>query len=109
MKLFLAIVQDEDAGGLSDSLVEARFGFTRINTAGGFLRKGNVTFLMGVEEERIGELLALVRRNATTRMQIVSPVPAMMEPGELAVPYPVEVQVGGATMFVFDVERFERL
>ena len=109
MKLFIAIVQDEDADGLAAALVEEGFRFTRLSTAGGFLRRGNVTFLLGVEQERIGALLAVVRRNAKTRMQIASPIPAMMEPGELAVPYPVEVQVGGATMFVFDVERFERL
>jgi len=109
VKLFVAIVQEEDADGLADSLVTANFRFTRINTAGGFLRQGNVTFLLGVEDERIGALLALVRRNATTRVQIVSPIPAMMEPGELAMPYPVQVQVGGATMFVFDVERYEQL
>ena len=109
MKLFFAIIQDEDADGLTTALVQDGFRFTRMTTAGGFLRTGNVTFLLGVEDDRVGTLLAVVRRTCNTRMQVVSPIPAMMEPGELAVPYPVEVQVGGATMFVFDVERFERL
>ncbi len=109
MKLFVAVVQEEDAGGLGDALREDGFHFTRIGTAGGFLRHRNVTFLLGVEQDRVGALLGIIRRHAITRMQVVSPVPAMMEPGELAAPYPVEVQVGGATIFAFDVERIERL
>jgi uncharacterized protein YaaQ len=32
-----------------------------------------------------------------------------MEPGEFLLPYPLEVEVGGATVFVVPVERFERL
>ena len=109
MKLVIAIVQDEDADALSDSLTSEKYGLTRLNTAGGFLRQGNVSFLMGVEESRLGQLLSIIRRNCVTRTQYVNPLPPIMEPGEFYMPYPVEVQVGGATVFVFDVERFERL
>ena len=109
MKLFVVIVQRQDADGLAELMRDADVRFTRIDSAGGFLQQGNVTFLTGVEDERIGELLALIKRGATTRVQMVSPIPAMAEPGELAVPYPAEVQVGGATIFGFDVERFEPL
>ena len=109
MKLFIIIVQQQDADGLAELMREADVRFTRIDSAGGFLQQGNVTFLTGVDDERIGELLAVIKRGATTRVQMVSPIPAMLEPGELAVPYPAEVQVGGATIFGFDVERFERL
>ncbi len=109
VKLVLAIVQDEDANALSESLLAERFGLTRINTAGGFLREGNVSFLLGVEEEKLGQLLSIIRRNCVTRTQYANPLPPIMEPGEFYMPYPVEVQVGGATVFVFDVERFEQL
>jgi uncharacterized protein YaaQ len=109
MRLVLAIVQDEDADALADSLIAENFGLTRINTAGGLLRQGNVSFLLGVEEDRLGQLLSIIRRNCVTRKQYVNQLPPIMEPGEFYVPYPVEVQVGGATVFVFDVERFERL
>ncbi len=109
MKLFIIIVQQQDADGLAELMRDGGIRFTRIDSAGGFLQQGNVTFLTGVDDERIGELLALIKRGATTRAQMVSPIPAMMEPGELAVPYPAEVQVGGATIFGFDVERFEPL
>ena len=109
MKLFIVIVQRQDADGLAELMRDADIRFTRIDSAGGFLQQGNVTFLTGVEDERIGDLLALIKRGATTRAQMVSPIPAMLEPGELAVPYPAEVQVGGATIFGFEVERYEAL
>lgn len=109
MKLFVVIVQQQDSDGLAELMLASSIGFTLIDTSGGFLGQGNVTFLVGIDDAKTGELLALVKHGATTRVQMVSPVPAMMEPGELAVPYPVEVQVGGATIFSFDVERFERL
>lgn len=109
MKLVLAIVQDEDANALSESLLAEHFSLTRISTAGGFLREGNVSFLLGVDEELLGQLLSIIRRNCVTRTQYVNPLPPIMEPGEFYMPYPVEVQVGGATVFVFEVERFEQL
>ena len=109
MRLVVAIVQDEDADSLADSLIAENFGLTRINSAGGLLRQGNVSFLLGLEEDRLGQLLSIIRRNCVTRTQYVNPLPPIMEPGEFYMPYPVEVQVGGATVFVFDVERFERL
>ncbi len=108
-KLVIAIVQDEDANSLADDLLEHQFGLTRINTAGGFLRQGNVSFLIGAPEHRLSELLRIVRANCQTRTQHVNPIPPIMEPGEFYIPYPVEVQVGGATVFVMDLDRYERI
>ena len=109
IKLVLAIVQEEDADAVSASLLAEQFSLTRTNTSGGFLREGNVSFMLGVPENRLGQLLSIVRRTCVTRTQYVNPLPPIMEPGEFYMPYPVEVQVGGATVFVFDVERFEQL
>jgi uncharacterized protein YaaQ len=109
MKLILAIVQDEDAGALIEALVAKQFAVTRINTVGGFLRKGNVLVMSGVDDWRTGDFLLTISQNCTTRTQYINPLPPIMEPGEFYMPYPVEVQVGGATVFVLDVERFVRL
>ncbi len=109
MKLLFGIVQEPDADALADALVIGGFRFTRVPTAGGFLREGNTTFIIGVDEARIGDLLAIVRRNATTRMQIVSPMQTGQDSGEARLPFPVEVQVGGATMFMFDLDRVEQI
>ncbi len=109
MKLVLAIVQKEDAGTLIDVLTEQGYRATRINTAGGFLKEGNATVLVGVEDTKVDEVLSLVESNCNTRTQYINPLPPVMEPGEFYMPYPVEVQVGGATVFVLSVERYERL
>jgi len=108
VKLFVVVVQQHDADGLAEAMLEASIRFTRIGTAGVFLKQDNVTFVVGIDDEQAGLLLAIIKRHATTRAQIVSPIPAMMESGELSVPHPVEVQVGGATVLGFDVDRFER-
>ena len=76
---------------------------------GGFLRESNATVFVGVEDEEVEAVMQTIRENCTTRQQQITAIPAVMEPGEFFLPYPVEVEVGGATIFVLDVERFERV
>ncbi len=109
MKMIVAIVQSDDAGGLLTQLAERGFRSTRVKTVGGFLRETNATIFLGVEDEQVDTVLRIIRENCVTRRQQVSPVPPTMEPGELYLAFPVEVEVGGATVFVLDVARFERL
>jgi uncharacterized protein YaaQ len=109
MKLVMAIVHSADAGGLLSALVEKEYRATRINTAGGFLKESNATILVGVEDAQVDDVLALMKTCCQARTQYVNPMPPIMEPGEFYMPYPVEVQVGGATVFVLDVARYERL
>ena len=79
------------------------------NTSGGFLQKGNATIVTGVEDARVDEVVELLRVHARGRHEYMNPMPPTAEPAEFFVPFPVEVQVGGATVFVVDVERFEKL
>jgi uncharacterized protein YaaQ len=109
LKLLLAIVHSDDAPGLLDALTKREFRATRINTAGGFLKESNATILLGLEDESVDEVLAIVQSNCQTRSQYINPLPPVMEPGEFYMPYPVEVQIGGATIFVLDIEEFARL
>jgi len=109
MKLIVAVVHNEDAGALVDALLEKDYRATRLHSSGGFLKQSNATILVGVEEAQIDEVLAITRQTCTARTQIVNPMPPIMEPGEFFMPYPLEVEVGGATVFVLPVERFERL
>lgn len=109
MKLVLAIVQNEDAGGLIDALSRREFRSTRINTAGGFLKESNATIVLGIEEPEVDTVLGIIRENCHTRTQYLNPLPPVMEPGEFYMPYPVEVQVGGATVFVIDVEQHRQI
>lgn len=109
MKLVVAIVHNEDAGALVDALLEQEHRATRLHSSGGFLKQSNATILVGIEDAKVEAILAIVRENCTARTQIVNPMPPIMEPGEFFMPYPLEVEVGGATVFVLPVERFERL
>lgn len=108
MKLVIAIVHRDDADGLADALREQNYPTTLIGTTGGFLREGNATFLVGVEAKQADTLMALIKENCKTRTQLVNPMPPVVEPGELYLSQPVEVQVGGATVFVLNVDRFEK-
>lgn len=108
MKLVIAIVQSDDAGALSDALREQNFQSTLISSTGGFLREGNGTLFVGVEDSQVDKVLQVIKDNCHTRTQFVNPMPPVMEPGELYMPPPVEVQVGGAVVFVQDIVRFEK-
>jgi uncharacterized protein YaaQ len=108
VKLIVAVVQSDDASGLLSQLTERGFRATRVKTAGGFLREPNATVFLGVEDHQVEATLQVIRENCITRRQQVSPVPAVVEPGEMLLPFPLEVEVGGATVFVLDVARTEQ-
>jgi uncharacterized protein YaaQ len=100
MKMILAVVQHQDAGELVDALTSQNYRVTRISSQGGFLREGNVTLMTVVDDERVSPILRLVREHCSTRTRYVSPMPPVAEAGEFYPPAPVEVQIGGATVFV---------
>jgi uncharacterized protein YaaQ len=108
MKLIIGIVHSDDADPLVRVLQQRGYRSTRISTTGGFLREGNATILIGTEPEHVGEVLGIIQESCHARTQFVSPLPPVAEAGELYIPRPVEVQVGGATVFVLNVERAER-
>jgi uncharacterized protein YaaQ len=109
VKLVVAIVHNEDAGPLVDALLDREYRATRLNSSGGFLKQSNATIILGVEDDQTEAVLEIVRETCHARTQVVNPMPPIMEPGEFFMPYPLEVEVGGATVFVVAVERFERI
>jgi uncharacterized protein YaaQ len=92
-----------------DRRLEREFRATRLHSSGGFLKQSNATVILGVEDDQVDAALAVIRENCHSRTQLVNPMPPIMEPGEFFLPYPLEVEVGGATVFVMPVERFERI
>ncbi|SDC73793.1 cyclic-di-AMP receptor [Shouchella lonarensis] len=108
MKLIMAVIQDKDSTRLSDALMKANFRATKLSSTGGFLKSGNTTFLIGVDEGAVDEAMAIIKDNCHSREQIVAPISPMGGNADSYVPYPVEVQVGGATVFVLPVEQFEQ-
>lgn len=108
MKLIIAVVQDKDSNRLSSALIKNNFSATKLASTGGFLKAGNTTFLIGVEKERVDEALELIKSNCKAREQLVAPVSPMGGNADSYVPYPLEIQVGGATVFILPVEHFEQ-
>ena len=106
MKMIVAVVQDKDSNRLLSALVKHNFRATKLATTGGFLKSGNTTFLIGTEESRVEQALDLIKENCKSREQLVAPISPMGGNADSYVPYPVEIQVGGATVFVLPVEQF---
>ena len=107
MKMITAIVNKKDAGEVCDALAEEKFPFTKMATTGGFLKAGNTTLLIGTEDEKVDEVIAIIRKHCAQRME---PMPSMVNAGVPAFGYyKTEVLVGGATVFVAPVERFEKM
>ena len=109
MKLLIAIVQDEDAPRLISALMEHGYGVTKLATTGGFLRAGNTTVLTGVEGNQLDETLKVIESVCKPRKQI-APNPSLIgvDLGAYG-SFPIEVTVGGATVFVLAVDQFIKL
>lgn len=108
MKLIVAIVQDQDAPSLVEDLTNNEFRVTKLASTGGFLKSGNTTLLIGVDEECVDEALKVIEDNCKTR-EITTSLMTVSMPGDTYIPYPLEVKVGGATVFVLDVEKYIRV
>ena len=106
--MIIAVVQDKDSNKLSAALVENNFRATKLASTGSFLKSGNTTFLIGTEEIRINKLLEIIKDNCQSREQLVAPISPIGGNADSYVPYPVEIQVGGATVFVLPIEQFHQ-
>jgi uncharacterized protein YaaQ len=108
MKMVVAIVQDKDSPRLAQNLVKAGVRATKLASTGGFLHAGNTTFMIGAPDDQVEEIKNLIQASCKSREQVVTPMSPMGSQLESYIPYPVSVQVGGATVFVLDVEQFEQ-
>jgi uncharacterized protein YaaQ len=107
MKLLVAVVHDRDRDKTREALLKAGYKFTKLSTTGGFLLDGNTTFLIGCSAEEVDRAVAIVKENCKTRERYINaPVPDMAS-FAIATSAPVKIVVGGAVLFVLDVERFE--
>ncbi|OIJ17569.1 hypothetical protein BKP37_03505 [Anaerobacillus alkalilacustris] len=108
MKLVVAVIQDKDSSNLASTLVAANFKATKLASTGGFLKAGNTTFIIGTEDERVDDVLEIIKDSCKNRDQLVAPVSPMGGNADTYIPYPVNVKVGGATVFVLPVDQFEK-
>lgn len=106
MKLIYAIVGSDDSHTVSTALTRSGFSVTKLSTTGGFLKVGNTTFLIGVEDDKVDSAIEIISKYCKKRSQIM---PDTSSYGGEFTSMPIEVTVGGATIFVTDVNRFEKL
>lgn len=106
MKLIMAIVSSDDSSKVLSALTKKGFQVTKLASTGGFLLSGNTTFIVGTEDEKVDEAIEVIHGASKQRTQMV-PSSVSYSAG-LYTSFPVEVTIGGATIFVLDVERFEK-
>jgi len=107
MKMILAVIDKDDTQGVMQHLVKEGFSITTLSTTGGFLRAGNTTILVGVDDEKTQDVINIIKEHSKSRTRQIPLMPSS-EMGSIA-SVPVEVLVGGATVFVLNVEQFEKI
>lgn len=112
MKLVIAIAHERDKHRLADALLEQGLTFTKLGSTGGFLRQGNVTVLIGVEDDDVGRVLDILKAACGASEGYVNasssgPIGPYAPLGAY-VPHPVKVEAGGAVAFVLTVDSFQR-
>jgi uncharacterized protein YaaQ len=107
MKLILAIVSNDDSTMVSTALTKGGFSVTKLATTGGFLMAGNTTFLIGADDDKVDEIISVISKQSRRRTQLV-PSATTMDAG-IYPSVPIEVTVGGSTIFVLNVDRFEKV
>lgn len=107
MKLMFAVVNNDDSHSVASAITKAGFRATKLSSSGGFLKAGNTTFMIACEDDKIDEIIEVIRTHSRKRKQVLSP--DMTAGMADSVSFPVEVSVGGATIFITPIDRFERV
>ncbi len=110
-KLILAILQEEDYDQTVEMLNEKNFFVTKLSSSGGFLKKKNVTIMIGVEEERLPEVTEILEKYAGKRKittYAMTSTGAEVRGINAGVTIPVEKQVGGVTMFTLSMDSLKK-
>ena len=106
MKLVLAIINHDDAHNVIHNLTQGGYPVTKLATTGGFLMVGNVTIIIGVEDDKLDGAVEIIRKSSNSRHQVM---PTTAETGVgFYSSLPVDVKVGGATVFVLSVDGFHK-
>ena len=107
MKLIVAIVHHDDAGGVVDSLLQHAYRTTRLQSSGGFLKKSNATILVGVDDAAVDDVISIIRANCKARSQVVDGPPPGSSSG--SVMRPRQVDLRAAIVFVVPIDQFDRV
>ena len=102
-RLMAAIVQEQDAESAVQSLIKVGFEVTRLPSRGGFLRRGNVTLMIAMPKGREDAAVRVLMNSCQQRIEFVNNLKNVVS---VPLPAPIEVKVGGATVFVFEVDAY---
>ena len=108
--MIYAIVRNDNEDDVVSQLTQHHYSVTRLSTTGGFLRKGNTTLMIGAEDEKVDEVISLIKQECGQHQKLTVNMPYIS--GTSMVNYatmPMHVEVGGATIFVVNVERYEKI
>lgn len=106
MKLIFAIVNKHDSHDVQTKLTKGGFIVTKLSTSGAFLMAGNSTFIIGTEDDKVNDVITIIKENSKKR---VEQVPTNVAFGiGIAATQSIDVTVGGATVFVTDVFQYEK-
>jgi uncharacterized protein YaaQ len=109
VKLVFAVVQTKDVEACADALAAAGFVCTRFATQGGFLDSSNCTLMIGVGDEQVDDVVDILRGHAKRRVEMLeAPAPGAGAPMPAIAPT-VDIEVGGATVFVVPLDRLEKI
>ncbi len=110
MKLVLAIINNDDSPIVTAQLTKAGFNMTKIASTGGFLMSGNTTFISGVDDDKVDEIISIISKFSKKRLQpSVAHTGGFPAGADISQSTVQEVLVGGGTIFVLNVERFEHV
>ena len=112
MKMIFAIVHKEDEGFVVERLNKERISVTKLASTGGFLRKGNATLRIGTEDDKVEMVLQVIKEECSRRKEmLINPTYSAGTKGPVlgySAP-PVTIDVGGATVFIVNVEQYLKL
>jgi uncharacterized protein YaaQ len=109
MKLIYAIVRNDNEDDVVDALMQAKYSVTRLATTGGFLRKGNTTLMIATDDEKVEDAIQIIKKECGKRQKITVNMPYLSGTSMSAyTTMPMPVEIGGATIMVVNLERFEK-
>lgn len=103
-QLMIAVLQESDVELATSALGQFDIPVIRLTSSGGFLRRRNVTMLIGITSQVGEKIISVLQRTCRQRVEYMA---APLESVNLPLPMPVPVTIGGAKVFVLPVERFE--
>lgn len=109
MKLIYAIIRNDNEDDVIQALMQDHFVVTRLSTTGGFLKKGNTTLMIAVEDGDVDRCIDVIKAQCGRRQEITVNMSYLS--GSSLMNYttmPMNVEIGGATIMVVPLERFEK-